>query len=493
MFVNLLHELSLLALLLPLIAASPSLSLESIRAIIRAQPLTPDVNVTTWVAISRGTLRAGDNGNRNPERPGPPGSPKGQHGLVRGRKRSSFSQLHSSQLGQTWHTPIQVGGHTYQVSVDTGSSDTWLVTPNFTCVAENGTSVPQAHCKFGPAYYPGSELKPIQGVNFDINYGDGLALRGRFGIAKVTVGGITVSQQLGLVDYAFWEGDGVSSGMMGLSYPSIVYAFSGNNYSANTGGNQVPYNPLFTTMYKEHKIPPIFSMAVERPGASSNSNKKPDGYLAFGGLAPVSTIGKWATAEIEYPSGDDYHTPGTLPQPQYEAYSFSADAFLYSTTPAHLPAVWKRLNTTAASLSSSAELSASAAPKVNFRTMVDSGATQSWLPTILANHIASLYSPPGIYNPSGDSSTSPDYLKGLYSIPCDALIPRLAVQIGGVILPWDKRDLIMPAYFGPGCVTGIGNGKTFAPFKLGDTFMRSNLVVFDAGKGEIRMKSRGVY
>ncbi|KAL5319303.1 hypothetical protein ACEPPN_012354 [Leptodophora sp. 'Broadleaf-Isolate-01'] len=397
------------------------------------QSPSPDVNVSSWVAISREMSRKNTHLNAFLN--------------ARHRGRYGSSPTTSVQLGQAWFTPIQVGGKTYKLLVDTGSSDTWIATKGFKCFDESGI-VPQADCAFGPLYDPRRELEPINNVNFNIFYGDGAFLRGSYGMARVTLAGIT------------------------------TFAFKGTNYSADTPENQLPYNPIFTTMYTQYKIPPVFSLAINRPSIPPNS--APEGYLALGGLAPVSTTGKWAKTDIEFPVGDSYYINGSLPYPQLQNYITTPDALLYTLTPPNLPPIWQPLNTT---LPTPSSLPPSPS-KLPFQVYIDSLVTQSWLPPSTADQIASLFNPPAIWN---------DTIYG-YSVPCDAVVPQLAVKIGGVILPWDKRDLIMPEFpNGGGCVSGVNNGQGYQPYTLGATFMRSNLVVYDVGAAEIRIKSRGNY
>ncbi|KAL2067693.1 hypothetical protein VTL71DRAFT_15789 [Oculimacula yallundae] len=486
-----------LLLLIPAITASPAFLID------RSQPAPPDVNVTTWVAISRGNPR-GDGAGRGDRYDGKGGKgrkagpPRGAHGPT-GRKKHGLSGLTSVQAGQAWYTAIQVGGKTYQVTVDTGSSDTWLATPTFSCIADNKSSVSQSFCDFGPLYKPGPEFSPIEIVNLNLYYGKGY-VKGSFGMTKVSVGGITVNQQLAIVKEAGWISDGISSGMMGLSYPSITLAFSGANYSAGEPdySTQIPYSPLFTTMWKEHKIPPTFSIAIGRPTSNTaagprTNNNSPGGYLAFGGLPPVSTAGKWARADIEAAINGSWTVPSSLPWPQIQFYTITPDAFLYTTTPAHLAPVWKPLNTT---FPTSPSTSSSSSSPQKFQVLIDSGYTNTWLPTSIASHVASLFDPPAVLNPSGSG------LSNQYSVRCDAKVPQIAIKIGGVILPWDKKDLIFPDYFNEtldvekGCISGVANGGDElidAPYTFGDSWMRSNLVVHDVGRGEIRIKSRGNY
>ncbi|CAL3966193.1 unnamed protein product [Diplocarpon coronariae] len=318
-----------------------------------------------------------------------------------------------------------------------------LATTDFVCYNADSVAVSQAECEFAPAplYKPGKELTPIKGVNFNIQYGDGAFVRGSYGMANVELGGIHVNQQIALAKEVGWLGDGISTGVLGLAYPSITFAFSGTKYSTDVPETQLPYNPIFTSMYTQQKIPPVFSLAIQRAAVKTPSFSslpieigRPEGYLALGGLAPVATYGKWAKAPIEYVEIGPGYLNGSGPSK----------------------------------------------PQV----IIDSLATLIWLPSATANHVASLFSPPAIWDAD---------VYG-YAVPCDALAPTIAVKIRGVVLPLDRRDLIIDDMSGRGtCISGVSDGGTYEPYVLGDTWLKSVLVVFDVGGGEIRVRSRGIY
>ena len=65
------------------------------------------------------------------------------------------------------------------------------------------------------------------------------------------------------------------------------------------------------------------------------------------------------------------------------------------------------------------------------------------------------------------------------------------MKIEGVIFPVDKRDMIMDDGTGEGtCQGGVSDGGTYAPYVLGDVFMKNVMVVFDVGASELRFRSR---
>ena len=113
----------------------------------------------------------------------------------------------------------------------------------------------------------------------------------------------------------------------------------------------------------------------------------------------------------------------------------------------------------------------------------DTGATYLDLPPPIADGIASKFIPPAISNPNIGF--------GSYSVPCNATAPWFGVQIGGVIFPVDKKDMIVSDQTGEGtCQTGTQNLLNYAPYTLGDTFMNNVLSVFDVGSGEMKIRAR---
>ena len=133
------------------------------------------------------------------------------------------TQLTSLEIGQEFATPITIGGQIFEVIVDTGSSDTWVVESGFECVDVFNSSdvVAESQCGFGPTYNSSSSFKVIEGELFNITYGDGEFLNGIMGTDKVSLGGIEVDQEISLVNYAGWFGDGVTSGLVGLAFPAL--------------------------------------------------------------------------------------------------------------------------------------------------------------------------------------------------------------------------------------------------------------------------------
>ena len=99
-------------------------------------------------------------------------------------------------LGEEYATPITIGTQTFEVIVDTGSSDTWVVESGFECIdLSTGAKTTASVCEFGPTYTIDSTFVTTANENFNIEYGDGEYLTGIIGTETVTLAGIEVTDQ----------------------------------------------------------------------------------------------------------------------------------------------------------------------------------------------------------------------------------------------------------------------------------------------------------
>ena len=159
--------------------------------------------------------------------------------------------------GQVFLTNVTFGIETFEAVIDTGSSDTWLAEKGFQCFnVTTGAGVPEADCAFGTdGYTPSATFAQIPNENFNISYADGEMLIGIVGTEKVTLAGITVdNQEVGVVQLAGWFGDGISTGLIGLAFPSITSAYAGNDPSTDGPNTQLPYNPVFFNMVRCRRL-----------------------------------------------------------------------------------------------------------------------------------------------------------------------------------------------------------------------------------------------
>lgn len=190
--------------------ASPKQTVSKATSFKSASPLTVSDNVLTLTKTSAlGSKRK--SGSRNAAR---------AKNLIATGNSSILTSLFE---GEEFVTNITVGStETFQVIVDTGSSDTWVAETGFQCVdIETSDPLPEDECEFGTTYNLTSTFSEIPGENFNITYGDGEFLTGIFGTDDITLAGITVNQTMAVVNFAAWDGDGVSSGLVGFAYPSL--------------------------------------------------------------------------------------------------------------------------------------------------------------------------------------------------------------------------------------------------------------------------------
>jgi hypothetical protein len=66
-------------------------------------------------------------------------------------------------------------------------------------------------------------------------------------------------QEISAVNYSVWNGDGITAGVLGLSYPALTSAFNTSDPS-----DRIPYSPILHTMYSSGLIEPVFALTVGR-------------------------------------------------------------------------------------------------------------------------------------------------------------------------------------------------------------------------------------
>ncbi|KUJ24357.1 uncharacterized protein LY89DRAFT_745190 [Mollisia scopiformis] len=121
----------------------------------------------------------------------------------------SLSNITSAELGQDFLANITFGSTTRIAIIDTGSSDTWLVQQNFTCVDyTTNLTISPTECHFGLPMPRSPTFSPLPNTNFNISYADGEYLNGQVGLETITFAGITVpKQEIALAYLAGWFGD----------------------------------------------------------------------------------------------------------------------------------------------------------------------------------------------------------------------------------------------------------------------------------------------
>lgn len=349
-------------------------------------------------------------------------------------------------------TEILVGGETFTAVVDTGSSDTWLAETGFTCV--KGA---ESTCELGATYNKTSTFQAIANENFEISYSDGEFLTGSYGTEIVTVAGITVkNQQIAVVNTADWNGDGVSSGVLGLSFPANTKAYSGNNAGADSAANQVDYNPFFTSAYTEGNVAPLFCIALSR--------EQNGGMLSIGGLPPVPFVPIFASTPFQVLTAT---STGSTGNPEYTFYTITTNGFEYKSAQSN----WN--------LGSWLTYFGYPNDPTQVQVIIDTGTTVNYLPKTIADEVNALFVPPASYNSQ----------IGYYTVDCNAKAPEFGVRIGPEIFYVNPVDNIIP--LSPTiCITGVQITGQGGNSILGHVFLKNVLAVFDVGASEMRFAAR---
>jgi hypothetical protein len=161
-----------------------------------------------------------------------------------------------------------------------------------------------------------------------LRYGDGEFLTGTVGFETITVGGLSVKkQEMGVVNSAAWNGDGVNSGLLGLAYPELTSVFNGTDPTKDSNANYAPYSPLlFTAIAQGSLAQPVLSVALNRGNFSAEESVPYDphlGYLGFGGTVPVPTKGSKVTVPVEG------YTLSSTNSSAYLWYTVDVDAYVF--------------------------------------------------------------------------------------------------------------------------------------------------------------------
>jgi hypothetical protein len=362
--------------------------------------------------------------------------------------------IQQSNVNLVYTTTLKIGDQDLLVTLDTGSSDTWFVTSGFKCLNKsNKRDIAVAKCKFGKPYSKSSSFSQVTGQVFNTSYADRSFVSGIMGTEKVTIGNITIAKQpMGFVDTAAWEGDGVSSGLMGLAFPSITNAYP---KGSDRKSLNIPYPPIFTNMHRQKLIAPYFSLALNRPSEGP-------GMLALGGLpgAPIRFSKEFAKVPMQHLSISPRERPpkGEDGFNDYMFYIVTADGFSVGGSSAST-------NTTKTEL------------------IIDSGSPLSYVPAAVAKAIHASWSPP----------VKQDRLTKQYLFNCKSTKPpRIGVKFGPGTVFFDPGDLMIVASGGL-CLSGIqeapGKGAN-ARSILGGSFLKSVVAVFDVGAAEMRFANR---
>jgi hypothetical protein len=192
--------------------------------------------------------------------------------------------------GTIYGVRVLWGNTSLSLVLDTGSSDTWVVQGNFTCLSSLGDEVDQSSCWFGPTYNGTFSGGKIFDQHMYVQYGDLDIASGPMGYQDITIANITVAgQEVALVNATYWQGDNITSGILGLAYPSITNDYFGSGSSAHGWLDEIQYPPIFTSMVQQGLSQPYFAIALERNSSG--------GVISFGGPPPFADVDYSEAAE----------------------------------------------------------------------------------------------------------------------------------------------------------------------------------------------------
>ncbi|KAK8134185.1 eukaryotic aspartyl protease [Apiospora sp. TS-2023a] len=160
---------------------------------------------------------------------------------------------------------VVLNGSPVHLVLNTGGSDTWVRAKNFTCLNSASDSASGSKCDWGSYGASGFRDGPIYDQHFAVKNQDGSALSGQLGYMDVTLANITVyNQEVAIATQGTWHGDNITSGMLGMAYPSLTSAYSGNDLNDTSDDSVLEYSPLFTSMVTDGLVEPYWSIAINR-------------------------------------------------------------------------------------------------------------------------------------------------------------------------------------------------------------------------------------
>ncbi|KAI3393444.1 hypothetical protein diail_4280, partial [Diaporthe ilicicola] len=362
------------------------------------------------------------------------------------KRQSGIQNITDSNLGHWYGVNVTFGTQELTLLIDTGSSDTWVFSSDTKCMGTKSNNEEDnlwgdATCSFGPRYQ-GSFPQEVTSEHeyFSTEYWTGEVINGTLGLANLTVAGLPViNQTVGLADNASrWLDSGPSSGVLGLAYPGLTRAFIEFDDFDDMSLVQ-EYSPVFTKMVAQGVTEGFFSLALSRPGSSSESA----GTIAFGGVAEELEgvdYGTVAQTDIIIANVDDKSSS----QLEYSYYTIIADGWHFDGS----------------------------SDNRSFVYIINSNTPFISLPSDLVFDIAKAFDPPARQK----------VFHGVYWVDCDATAPEIAVVINGTSFWLNPVDLVIQSpdnpenTLGP-CFIAFNDGG--GPWVLGSPFLKNVLAVFD--------------
>ncbi|KAJ7045952.1 aspartic peptidase domain-containing protein [Mycena alexandri] len=364
-----------------------------------------------------------------------------------------------------YSVPIQLGGTTMVVNLDTGSSDLWVISSN--CVAKACAKTKNI------TRIPASTLKTTGG-NVTMRYGDsktGTYASGPIAMTTAAIAGVSIENQLfaAIDDTTNTVVKFGAAGIFGLGFPSEsrIQAAAVLDESGETGttdnliASSFATGPLISRIAQSGALQmPMFSISLQR----STIDISGKGALTLGTLPPGvdNSSLTWVPVRL-YSPAEGGLAPPTFAASEVYPLRWEIDLDGVFLDGVEIPAS----NIPATGGVSSTRMSA----------LIDTGNSLLRGPSDVVDSIL--------------STISPDYkatVPNSATVAC-AKAHNLTFKIGGQLFPIDPRDLVGSQSKNEArtCVvdnlvgTDAPDIGTLFRWSLGDPFMKSNLVVFHYG------------
>lgn len=195
------------------------------------------------------------------EAPGWVNAPETLSRRASSNETSGITRLLMSTDRQSYFTVIQAGDAQFRVSLDTASSDLWLISSD--CMSAACSNIPKYPLAYGSPSFAAVNDNTTQ---FSLRYADGTAASGIIGRETVLVAGIDVANQtIGLANDTTIVFPDEISGVLGLGFSRLSTIESGSNATS-----------FFTNLIHSSNLSyPIF-------GVSLGNDTEGEGTLSFG-------------------------------------------------------------------------------------------------------------------------------------------------------------------------------------------------------------------
>ncbi|EHK18009.1 uncharacterized protein TRIVIDRAFT_44621 [Trichoderma virens Gv29-8] len=350
---------------------------------------------------------------------------------------------------------VTVGNQTLKLIFDTGSSDLWVPGEDYRCVTANLTVQSNTVCNFTTTLkgtYSGGEI-PDQ--HFDINYAGGQFVAGTLGYESISVAGITIpDQEISIANLINFQAQGEVDGLVGLAYPQVTTAFPGNEtlIGQDSPNATLPYNNLFTNIFRRNLTAPLFSIAMERGSG---------GTFAIGGLPSVPIKPSFASTPILIADIANSGIPGT--RTNFTYYTIVVENYVIGDSKRDEERV----------------------PGAGLFAIVDSGTFLTRLAPAVTK---------ALYEKFDEKPVSPPDTQGAYLVSCNATAPEFGIEIADQTFYMSPEDLILQDMrLDDMCLLGVQPTTNNTPSIIGATWLHNVLAVFDVGASQMRFAPRLPY